>query len=72
MVAVMKHDGFHVQEFNALMGGSSNKNGESMEMLQVPSELLTLVKPGSELPMKWTNEMSDALKISVQRSQSLT
>ena len=66
MVAVMKHDGFHVQEFTALVGGSSGKNGESMETLNVPAELLALVKLGAELPIKWTTEMADALKESVQ------
>ena len=40
VVAVMKHDGFHVQDFTALIGGSCGKSGESMEKLVVPTEFL--------------------------------
>ena len=64
VVAVMKHDGFHVQDFTALIGGSCGKSGESMEKLAVPTEFLSLIKPGDELPIKWTAEMADALTFS--------
>ena len=64
-VAVMKYDGCHVQDFHALIGGSSGKTGESMETLVVPTEFQALVKPGAKLPIQWNAEMTESLKASL-------
>ena len=42
------------------------KAGESMERLDVPTKFLTLVKPGTKLPLEWSEEMSESLRESVE------
>ena len=64
-VAVLRHDGQQVTDFTALMGGSLDSSGKSMEKLNIPSEFINLVK-SNKLPVKWTPEMGKALHLAVE------
>ena len=37
-----------------------------MERLDVPTKFLTLVEPGTKLPLEWSEEMSESLRESVE------